>query len=175
MKTTICTFACMLMLFACKNEPKPTPPTPVVVVPPPPPPSSPTKCYVHAEGRDTSFIVLTINGASVVGLKGWEPWETDGARGSLVGTISGDTITAIFNYMIEGSIQAEEVMFRLADGKLLEGSGELKDGKILTIKNKKTLKWTDSYAMTDCGVISEQVNRAQMVADAIREEEAGKK
>jgi hypothetical protein len=176
MKTASFTFACILFLAACKNDAPPPVPAPVATVPvaPPPPPPAPNapRCFVFAEGRDTSFISISIEGTTVTGLKSWAPWEKDGGHGSLKGTISGDTITAIFDYMIEGSIQAEEVMFRLVDGKLLEGSGSLTEfGKILKIKNKKTIKWTDTYTQEDCAKHADRIEGLKAVVKMIEEGE----
>lgn len=84
-----------------------------------------TTCYIFAEGKDSTFLTLTIDGNDVTGYMAWLPWEKDGARGELKGTLDGNKVTADWNYMIEGSEQAEEKVFIIEADAVGEMTGEL--------------------------------------------------
>lgn len=151
---------------ACQNEPKTA--APAAEVQTSVPASDPTQCYENRLGEDLTAIQLTLNGSDASGYMAWEPHEKDGARGSFKGTKTGDIITATFNYMIEGSIQAEEVMFKLADGKLLKGNGEMEDKNgVIVIKDKANVSWDEVFTNADCATLKEAIERAKMVTDEI--------
>jgi hypothetical protein len=165
-------FFALTMLFACKNET----PKPVVQVPAPTPPPvvapvapSPTSCYVRNVGKDITAIELTTVGEAVTGYYAWEPFEKDGGRGSLKGTKTGDVITAIFEYMVEGSIQSEEVMFKLEGDKLMQASAPLKDVKgVSIIKDKTKIDWTkEVFATVDCAKVKSSIDNAKEVTEMI--------
>ena len=62
----------------------------------------------------------------VSGYFDWSPFEKDGAHGILTnGVIENNMLTADYVYMIEGSVQAEEVYFKMEDDKLTQMTGEL--------------------------------------------------
>lgn len=138
----------------------------------------PTTCWENRLGQDLTAIQLTINGSDVSGYMAWEPYEKDGARGSLKGTKTGDIITAMFDYMIEGNIQAEEVMFKLADGKLMKANNELEQKAgvpeekaiVLVIKDKTNIKWDEVFTNADCATLQGSIERAKMSTDEINEQ-----
>jgi hypothetical protein len=163
-------FSTVLLLVSCQNAPKTvetsTIPTPVPV--PPPPPTETTNCYYKNDRKDVTAVQLTISGSEVTGFYAWEPYEKDGAHGSLKGTKTGDEITAIFKYMIEGSVESEEVIFKIADGKLLKADGELVDKKgILVIKDKTKIKWNETFPSVDCAKTTEIVKRTKETCEMI--------
>jgi hypothetical protein len=186
MKKIILSLLCIASLSACSDAPKtpaaPTaPPTPTVAetpaapsaATPPAPPTvaapnavAQTTCYALRFKKDLDAIQLTITGDDVTGLYAVEPHEKDGAHGSIKGKKTGDQITGIFLYMIEGSIQSEEVMFKMSGDKLLKANGELVDkGGVLMLKDKAKVKWEESYATTDCAKVSKAIDNAKdMVA-----------
>ena len=70
--------------------------------------------------------------------------------------------------MIEGSIQSEEVMFKIAGDKLLQAKNELADKKgVLVIKDKTKLKWDESFSTTDCAKIKSSIDNAKEMAAMI--------
>jgi hypothetical protein len=169
-------FFALTMLFSCKNET----PKPVVQAPAPPPPPvaapapvapSPTACYVMNVGKDTTAIELTTIGEAVTGYYAWEPFEKDGGRGSLKGTKTGDVITAIFEYMIEGSIQSEEVMFKLEGDKLMQAVAPMKDSKggtVSVIKDKTKMDWTrQTFTAVDCAKVKSPIDNAKEITEMI--------
>jgi hypothetical protein len=167
-------FFALTLLFACKNEtskpvvqaPAPTPPP---VAAPAPVAPSPTSCYVMNVGKDITAVELTTIGEAVTGYYAWEPFEKDGGRGSLKGTKTGDVITAIFQYMIEGSIQSEEVMFKLEGDKLMQASAPLDDVKgVSVIKDKTKIDWTkEVFATVDCAKVKTSIDNAKEITTLI--------
>ena len=85
-------------------------------------------CFFYALNRDTTTVSLTINGNDVVGEMVWNPWQKDGAIGTLKGTkTAANELQLIYNYIIEGSHQTETKTMKIANGKLLIKTGELID------------------------------------------------
>ena len=162
MKKVIQSLFCIGILFsACQNAPKTTDAvtttaTPTTTV------NASTTCYEMRIGRDITAIEMVWTGDEMSGYYAWEPYEKDSGRGSLKGKKEGDMVTAIFNYMIEGSIQSEEVVFKMVGDKLIQGRGELDDKTaVLMIKDKTKLTWGDTLSKVDCAVIKEPIARAQ--------------
>jgi hypothetical protein len=167
MKKILFSLLCAASLSACNDAPKApaVPATPTVATTPT---TASTKCYEKRFKKDVTAIELTINGDDVTGFYAWEPYEKDGGRGTLKGKKTADQITAIFNYMIEGSIQSEEVMFKMAGDKLLQSTNELVDKKgISVIKDKTKMKWDDSFSLTDCAKIKGPIDNAKEIAAMI--------
>lgn len=130
-----------------------------------------TSCYELRQGADLTAIELSLNGSKVSGYYAWEPHQKDGARGMFKGQKEGDQITAIFEFMIEGSIQSEEVLFKMEGDKLLQASNELEEkGGVLMIKDKSKLNWKDSFSKTDCSKVEEAIGHAKEVYQMITKE-----
>ncbi|HOY07787.1 MAG TPA: hypothetical protein PLO67_20395 [Saprospiraceae bacterium] len=164
MKKSLFALLCVAFAFAaCQTSTPPPASAPVTTEPRSGgKPMTKTTCYeTHNAGGDITAIELTLVGDEATGFYAWEPKEKDGARGMFKGMKSGDQITAEFIYMIEGSIQTEEIVFKMSGDKLLKGSGELEDknGK-LVIKDKSKLTWEESFNPTDCANIKEPIARA---------------
>lgn len=111
-----------------------------------------TTCYLFAEGKDSTFLTLTIDGNDVTGHMEWVPWEKDGARGELSGTLDGNKVTADWNYMIEGSEQAEEKVFIIEADAVGEMTGELTEGPggKLVLKDPAKAKIGTYLSKVDC-------------------------
>jgi hypothetical protein len=182
----VCLFA-IASIIACQS--KPTTPTTtvaeataIVTTPVPAPTTSTTTCYEKREGKDLTAVELTVANAAVSGYYAWEPYEKDGAHGFFSGTKTGDQITAIYTYMIEGSIQTEEIMFKLENGKLFKANAELKDPKNdgnLVIKDKSKVKWTEILILVDAtkvaGAIKNSKETYAMIQKAQTIEQSQKK
>ncbi|MBK8879502.1 MAG: hypothetical protein IPN74_13425 [Haliscomenobacter sp.] len=163
MKITLtASFLLAFVFFACNKTPKPG-------ETPPPAPSGPeAMCFALKMNQDITACSLTIDGDSVTGFFAWEPFERDGGRGSLNGSKSGDVITVNFHFMIEGSIQQEEMMFKLENGKLLRAVGELEDqNDVMVIKDKASVQYTEVFEPVDCSEVAEPIQRAKEVAGMI--------
>ncbi len=140
--------------------------TTTVTTPPPAPTTSTTTCYEKSEGKDLTAVELTVTNDGVSGYYAWEPHEKDGAHGFFTGTKTGDLITAIYTYMIEGSIQSEEVMFKMENGKLLKARAELTDPKNdgnLVIKDKSKVKWVEILTPVDAAKVAGAVKNSKEV------------
>ena len=173
-KIILCLFSATLLLASCQSKPTTadtaTTPKPVEVTPPPPPPApvaSTTSCYELVEfKKDVTAVELTVTENSVSGYYAYEPHEKDGAHGFFVGTRKGDEMTVMYTYMIEGSIQSEEMMFKIADGKLVKARGILDDPKSdgnMVIKDKSKVKWTTTLAPVDCAKVEKAIKSSKEI------------
>ncbi len=184
MKKFIFSLLTLATLFgACQNN-KPTTAevaVPKVVEPTPKPTTDPnavtstTTCYELIENKkDVTAVELTIAGEGVSGYYAWEPYQKDGGRGFFTGKKTGDIITAIFTYMIEGSIQSEEIMFKLENGKLLKGRGMLSDPKNdgnMVIKDKSAVKWNTIFAPVEAAKVATPIKNAKEVYAMIQKQQ----
>lgn len=100
-------------------------------------PSPITGCYIHAEGRDTTWLNLKIEGENATAMFDWMPHQKDGATGFFIGKIKDNQITAKYTYNIEGSSQTEEVIFNIDGDKIIQQKGPLEEvGGIMVQKDK---------------------------------------
>lgn len=132
-----------------------------------------TSCYSLREGKDLTAIQLKQDGNAISGYYAWEPYEKDGAHGTLNGSLNNGVIKADHTYMIEGSIQTEEVYFKLDGNTLFQGSGELTEdakGK-LVVKDPASLQFTEGFAKTDCADIKDAIANAEQISAMIKEQQ----
>jgi hypothetical protein len=85
---------------------------------------------------DSVVINLEIIGNKVTGKMDWIPAEKDSARGTLEGTIDGNTVTVLYSYTIEGSDQQEEKVFEIREHELAMKVGELEEDENMVLKLK---------------------------------------
>jgi hypothetical protein len=173
MKKNILSLLCIAFLGACNNDPKAPATTTVAETPSAPTVPTPTTvakttCYALRFKKDLSALQLTINGDNVSGLYAIEPYQKDGARGSIQAKKTGDQITGIFLYMIEGNVQSDEVMFKMSGDNLLKATGELvhKEG-VSMFKDKTKVKWEQTYVASDCVQIAKAIDNAKKMVVAI--------
>lgn len=124
--------------------------TPSVATPSAPPVD--TLCFEYiVNKKDITTVQLIVKGDSVKGEMHWHPHEKDGAHGTLLGVKKGEIITADYSYMIEGSNQVEEVMFKLEGDKLSKYVGELTEkGTKIVIKDPSKGKYDEVYTKVNC-------------------------
>lgn len=111
-----------------------------------------TLCFELKEGKDVTTVKLIMKGDEITGEMNWTPWEKDGAVGTLKGKKVGDEIVADYDYMIEGSNQSEEKIFKIDGDKLLIKEGELiegKDGKLI-MKDPAKAKFKETLVKVSC-------------------------
>jgi hypothetical protein len=98
-------------------------------------------CYSSVVKKDTVLLNALVYGDSIRGSLGYKLYEKDQNNGSILGTMQGDTLRAMYTFVSEGSESVREVVFLKKDTLLVEGYGELKDdkGKVIfeDIKNIK--------------------------------------
>lgn len=128
-----------------------------------------TTCYAIFDKKDVTAVQLIIKGDKVTGYMDWAPFEKDGGHGILTGTRSGNDITADYTYMIEGSKNTEEVLFKIDGKTLLQAQGELveKTGK-LVIKDKAKAKFSKSFATVDCAKVAKNIASAKSMEKALK-------
>lgn len=110
-------------------------------------------CYESRmpDGSALSFQFFDYYG-EVVGILDYTFAEKDGAHGTIKGTRDGNMITAKWSYTVEGSEQAEEVVFKLENNKAFKGNGELVEGEDGTLRLKDPAKatWEESFDQVNC-------------------------
>jgi hypothetical protein len=153
-------FFATILFVSCKNNSS-QPVLPVVATLP----TNPTTCYEMRLGKDLTAVELTLTGDDANGFYAWIPGEKDSAHGRFKGRKVGEIITAMYEYMIEGSIQTEEVMFKIAGNKLFKASGELEEKSgILMLKDKTKITWADEIlTTTDCEKIKDAITNCKEI------------
>ncbi len=118
------------------------------------PAASSENCYILAEGKDTTWLTLKIDGETVTGKYHWHPHEKDGGHGTIAGKIQGGIADVMYDYTIEGSNQKEQMMFKIEGDKVVQIIGELedKDG-ILRIKDASKPVRTDAFVKGACNTV----------------------
>jgi hypothetical protein len=174
MKSTFFILIGLCLFASCKNDPKSSSPTTVIVPavsPAPAPPTAPTipgTCYILAEWRDTTMVHLVMEGDAVTGHMSWAPWQKDGAHGALTGKVTNGEIVCIWLLMIEGSVQSEEVIFKVEGDKLLRLEGPLATkGDLAYIKDRKKAKWSTILTQIDCVKVAAQIGYCEDTAQDI--------
>ncbi|MCB0519421.1 MAG: hypothetical protein H6577_27155 [Lewinellaceae bacterium] len=107
-------------------------------------PIAQTSCYIRALGQDTTWVKLTITAdGSVSGTYDWVPYEKDSARGTLTGKKESDELHLMYDYMIEGSNQQQEMRMKMMGDQIAEMEGELVegDGGVLKLKDPTKVKY----------------------------------
>ncbi|GEN77769.1 hypothetical protein CHA01nite_35090 [Chryseobacterium hagamense] len=107
-------------------------------------------CFMKTEDRDTTYVHLMISGSNVNGEMTWQPWEKDGAQGTLSGKlVSAHEMELLYDYTIEGSKQTEAKFMKIEGNKLYILTGELTDPENNGhLKYKNILKAVYSEVLT---------------------------
>lgn len=111
-----------------------------------------TLYFESATEAETTRIVLYLSEGEVSGYQTWEVPDAHGTQGSLEGTLEeGGLMRLVHRYTIEGADQAEEVIYKLDDGSLWIGEGELvedRDG-LLRLKDPAKVKFVKKLAAVE--------------------------
>lgn len=112
------------------------------------------QCFLSALNRDTTTVSIEMKGDSIFGEMIWNPFEKDGAVGTLVGvkTTSGE-FDLMYHYMIEGSLQSETKMMKIENGQLYIKQGELEDPKFdgnLRYKDVASATYSEVLTKVEC-------------------------
>ena len=78
-------------------------------------------CFLRTEGKsnqDSTSIELVIKDNKVTGQMNWMPNQKDSRKGTLEGTIKGDTINTVWSFMQEGMKDTLNLKFKLSNNKL---------------------------------------------------------
>ena len=88
-------------------------------------------CFLKAENKDTMTVrVRFLSDDDIRGEMIWQPWQKDGAVGSLTGKLNANREMELkYDYTIEGNRQSETKIMKIEGDKLLVKQGELIDPK----------------------------------------------
>lgn len=98
-------------------------------------------CFVRTEGnknQDSTTVQLVIKGNTVTGEMNWMPYQKDGRKGILNGTIKSDTVKAVWTFKQEGMTDTMAVNYKLDGDKLTQ--------KPLKVNTKTGRQQTDEAA-----------------------------
>ena len=132
-------------------------------------PPSLLSCYLLMYEQDINAIQFSIESDNTVsGYIAYEPFEKDGGRGFFEGQKEGDFITGKLTYMIEGSVQSDEMIFKLVENGISKGMGEYdKVTGQMDISDRSTLEFKDVYEKVDCSKVSTSIANAKAVSKLI--------
>jgi hypothetical protein len=109
-------------------------------------------CFFYTDGtraQDTTEVSIFINGNKVTGDMYWMPKEKDARKGTLTGTLAGNTIKAMWNYNQEGSADTMAVEFQLRGNALAQKPYQY-DAKTGRQQTNKAAAYTVIYNMKNC-------------------------
>lgn len=100
---------------------------------------------------DSIVIRMDVLGELVNGVYNWLPEEKDAMTGTFTGTLENGIVTALYTYSTEGETAKQEVLFKLADGGLRVGNGELvQDQDVWLFKDKSQAEYGDAVPEVPC-------------------------
>lgn len=82
-------------------------------------------CYMQVLKRDTFAAILQQHDNIITGKLSFDNYEKDGSSGTVSGKLDGDIMKLFYSFASEGMNTVMEVYFKLNDGKLLRGTGEM--------------------------------------------------
>ncbi len=88
--------------------------------------SQPVKLCYAQKNKDTVLLNIELNGDKVTGELYINRFEKDVNRGTINGTMKGDTLFADYTFNAEGMQSVREVVFLKKDDVIIEGYGPLK-------------------------------------------------
>jgi hypothetical protein len=109
-------------------------------------------CFLRTEGagsQDTTAIHLVINGNKVSGELNWMPKEKDRRKGTLLGTLEGNKIKAVWNFMQEGQADTMTVEFKLSSQSLGQ-KPYVADAKTGRQQTDTRAEYTLQYNLDNC-------------------------
>ena len=110
-------------------------------------------CYVSFYKRDSSTLSIKVNNGEVTGSLEYKIFEKDKNSGVISGTYKDSLIVADYTFQSEGVSSTREVVFKVANGELIEGFGEIEmNGNVAKFKDISQLKYPDQsrFVKKDC-------------------------
>ena len=99
-----------------------------------------------ADGSKVQLEMTNVDN-EVSGILVYELKEKDRNKGTIKGTMNGDTLIANYTFQSEGTESIRQVAFLMKDKQLIEGYGEsVTEGTISKFKNVNTLSFTSDNA-----------------------------
>lgn len=108
------------------------------------------ECYLGILKRDTIVMTLSLKGNQVLaGNLSYAYFEKDKNKGTLSGTLKGDTLIADYTFMSEGISSVRQVIFLKKGTALIEGFGDVEDNKgKIVFKDIKTVKFDEKMVLS---------------------------
>jgi len=107
------------------------------------PPVITDACYAYTTNKDTVILQISVSDTLVSGTLEYKLYEKDRNKGTIRGSMKGDTLYADYVFSSEGMVSTREVVFLKKDSMLTEGYGERDEinGR-LVFKNKTQLDFS---------------------------------
>ncbi len=110
-------------------------------------------CYAYFVNKDSVFLHINISGNIVTGDLKYSLFEKDQNKGTLQGTMKGDTLIAEYKFLSEGTESTREVAFLKKGNDFAEGYGDVEEnnGKMI-FKNTGALNFGNNMILkeVDC-------------------------
>ncbi len=84
-------------------------------------------CYEMTMKKDSAFMQLQLQDSTVSGTLNFLFCEKDRNTGTFTGVLRGDRILADYTFQSEGTTSVRQIVFKIKDGTLLHGFGELRE------------------------------------------------
>ncbi len=110
-----------------------------------------TLCYEQKLEKDLTTLQMFIQGDSIHGKYSIQPFEKDGAIGTVKGIRKGSTMTLLYTYVIEGATQIEETQWKIEGEKVIRKWGEIEDKNgVLVLKYPEKAIFNDTLSKVSC-------------------------
>jgi len=106
------------------------------------------QCYAHLTATDTIRLTLQTTQPTVTGQLTYHYFEKDRNRGTLSGTMHGDTLLADYTFQSEGTTSVRQVAFLRRDIGFIEGFGPVAErGGKTVFAQPGTLQFDAKYTL----------------------------
>ncbi len=104
--------------------------------------------YIHNKNKNEFVLSFIREGDSVVGKFNYHLNGRDENNGTIKGVIKGNLLIADYDFMSEGINSTRQVVFKMEEGSLLEGYGDVieKDGKVVYV-DPSQLKYNEDFKL----------------------------
>lgn len=110
-------------------------------------------CYSMIEKRDTASFQLEVKGSTATGPLTFHPFEKDRNDGTFQGDIEGNILTGWYLFKSEGVMSIRQVIWKIQDGTLIPGYGDMKernDSSIFVDPTKLQFDNSRSFVKVKC-------------------------
>ena len=112
-----------------------------------PAPTGP-QCYAYTSATDTIRLTLQTTQPTATGQLTYHYFEKDRNRGTISGTMHGDTLLADYTFQSEGTTSVRQVAFLRRDIGFIEGFGPVVEGQgKVTFKQPRALQYDAKYTL----------------------------
>ncbi len=112
-------------------------------------------CYAYTTDKDSVLMEITTSGNSVSGTLTYKILEKDQNRGTIRGTMNGDTLIAAYKFMSEGIESVREVAFIKKGNDFIEGFGEVEEvNGAMKFKDISRINYSSNMVLrrVECGL-----------------------